>query len=145
MTDKVEFPGGWAKLREPEDVTELQRRPLVKMQRVLAASEVGDVLQQRAEMGEKPDEDEIKALLKPVLANDEWELLDDAADLLICALVEEWSFEDKPITVEEVKRLPGRAYRALRDECDPLLDAVLGNPTESEITDHGSKQTPGSD
>lgn len=137
MSDKVEFPGGWAKLRDPEDVPERLRRPLAKVQRHLLGSGVGDVLIQREAMGEVKESD-LTALIKPVLASDDWELLDDSGDYLIVALVEEWSFEF-PISIETVQGLPGRAYKALRAECDPLLGAVLGNPGDDDLTDPDSK------
>ena len=137
MSDKVEFPGGWAKLRDPEDVTERQRRPLAKVRRALLASDVGDVLVERAALGEKADDKEIAKLFKPVLNREEWDLLSDSSDLLIVALVEEWSF-DTPVTVDEVKNLPGRAYKALRKACDPLLDAVLGDDGDDEVGDPDS-------
>lgn len=134
MTDKIEFPGGWAKIRDPQDVTEKQRRPLGKLQRRLAGSSIADAL---LALDGKPTEEQVKALVQPVLGSDDWDLLDESGDLLIVALVEEWSFE-KPITVDEVQNLPGKAYKALREACDPLLMPLLGITDGSEIEDPDS-------
>lgn len=138
MTDKIELPGGnWAKLRDPQDITDKQRRPLAKLQRLLAASDLGDALTQRAEMGEEVTEKQLNDLLKPVLAGEEWDLLESTSDLLVVALVEEWSFE-QPITAESVQNLPGRVSKALRAACDPLLTDVLGIEGEEAISDPNS-------
>lgn len=144
MTDKIEFPGGWAKIRDPHDVTERDRRPLGKVQRLLAGSNIGAVLIERQQAGEEVTETEMQTLLRPYLADEAMDLFEDSDDLLIKALVEEWSF-DKPITVENIQGLPGRAYDALRDACRPLLTAVLGGvETEADILDPDSPTTPGS-
>lgn len=134
MSDKVEFPGGWAKIRDPEDVTEKQRRPLGKLQRRLAGSNIADAL---VALDGKPTEDQLRDLIRPVLGSEDWDLLDDSGDLLIVALVEEWSFE-APVTVDEVQNLPGKAYRALREACDPLLLQLLGMASEDDIEDPNS-------
>ena len=147
MSDKVDLGNGaWAKLCDPQDVTERKRRPLDKVQRILAGSKVGDaLLAWHEEHGdEKPDEKQMLDLLKPFLAADELDLFDKSSDLLIVALVEEWSYDDKPITVEEVQDLPGRAYRLLKEACEPLLGAVLGNEDETDLLDSDSPSTPGS-
>lgn len=137
MTDKIEFPGGWAKLRDPQDVTERQRRPLARVQRLLAGSGVGNALiDWHEEHHREPDEDEMRNLLKPFLADDEMDLFESSNDQLILALVEEWSF-DKPITVESIQDLPGRAYAALREACQPLLQSVLGQ-SDDDIEDPNS-------
>lgn len=147
MTDKIDLGnGGWAKLRTPEEVPERKRRPLAKVQRLLIGSNIGEALVNRAEQGEEVTEDEVNALLRPHLADDAMDLFDQSDDLLMYALLEEWSY-DKPITVDEIQDLPGAAYDKLRDECRPLLNAVLGNTedNEAEILDPRSKGTPGSD
>jgi len=144
MTDKVDLGNGsWAKLRDPQDVTDKQRRPLAKLQRLLAASNLGEALTQRAQMGEEVTDKDLQDLLKPVLADDEWELLESTSDLLIVALVEEWSF-DTPIIVESVQNLPGRVSKALRAACDPLLTDVLGIESEEDVLDPESPTPPGS-
>lgn len=146
MNDKVDLGGGaWAKLRDPHDVPERKRRPLDKVQRILAGSRVGEVLLRwHEEHGdEKPDEKQMRELLFPLLADDEMDLFDSSNDLLIVALVEEWSL-DRPVTVDEVQDLPGRAYRALKDACEPLLGLVLGNENEADVFDPDSPSTPGS-
>ena len=147
MTDKVDLGNGaWAKLRDPRDVPERKRRPLDKVQRILAGSKVGEaLLAWHEEHGDdRPDEKQMRDLLRPLLAEDEMDLFDQSNDLLIVALVEEWSFEDKPITVEEIQDLPGRAYRALKEVCEPLLGVVLGNEDETDLLDPDSPSMPGS-
>jgi hypothetical protein len=146
MPDKIDLGNGeWAKLREPKEVRERDRRPLEKVQRSLLGSGLGDALIERAQAGvENVSEAEMVELLRPHLADDAMDLISDADDLLIKALVEEWSYET-PITVETIQDLPGRAYDALKEACGPLLNAVLGNEGgEEEIHNPASPTTPGS-
>jgi hypothetical protein len=143
MTDKIEFPGGWAKLRDPHDVTERQRRPLSKVQRALLGSNIGDVLIARQQAGQEVSEEEMTRLLRPYLADEAMDLFEDSDDLLILALVEEWSYE-KPVTAEAIQDLPAKVYDTLRDACRPLLPAVLGAEDEQAVLDPESPTTPGS-
>jgi hypothetical protein len=146
MSDKVDLGNGaWAKLRDPQDVTERKRRPLAKIQRVIAGTPIGSVLLEREleRPGEEITEDEMGKILRPFLGDEAMDKFEDSDDLLIYALVEEWSI-DSPITVETIQDLPGRAYDALRDACRPLLNQVLGNSEESEVLDPESPTTPGS-
>ena len=137
MSDKVDLGNGWAKLRDPHEVKQRQRKPLAKVQRALLGSNIGDVLVQRHAQGEDVSEEEISKLLQPLLADEAMDLFEDSDDLLILALVEEWSFE-VPITQEGIGELPGRAYDALRNACRPLLNAVLGMEQEDAVTDPDS-------
>lgn len=146
MSDKVDLGNGaWAKLRDPQDVTERNRRPLAKIQRVIAGTPIGSVLLEREleRPGEEITEDEMGKILRPFLGDEAMDKFEDSDDLLIYALVEEWSI-DSPITVETIQDLPGRAYDALRDACRPLLNQVLGTSEESEVLDPESPTTPGS-
>jgi hypothetical protein len=146
MTDKIDLPGGWAKLRDPEDVPERLRRPLLRVQESLGATDVGQRMLEKQQADGGLTEAEVAAMMLPLIGSATWEDFQRTQyDQLLCALVEEWSFET-PITVDAMQDLPGRAYKALRAECDPLLPAVLGNvvDAEQEIDDPNSPTTPGS-
>lgn len=141
MTDKIEFPGGWAKLRDPEDVTERARRPLVLVQEGIVASDVGQIVMEKKAAGEEISDEEMGRMMAPLIGSSTWEDFHRRQyDLNICALIEEWSFE-APVSVEALLDIPGRAYKALRAECDPLLPKVLGNEDEDEVTDPNSNFT----
>lgn len=140
MTDKISLPsGGWATLRDPEDVTEEQRRPWARLQERLVASGVVDVIEQRREQekeqGRDLTEKELRALMRPVVGTDDWGLLEQATDALIVALINEWSYTDQAVTVENLRRIPGRDYRKLKAACEPLAGKVIGETTDEDVLD----------
>lgn len=135
MSDKVEFPGGWAKLRDPEDVPERLRRPLVLVQERIVASDIGDMVLARKEAGEEISNEEAEKLMRPYIGSASWDDFQRTQyDLLIVALVEEWSFE-APINPESLCDIPGRAYKKLRAACEPLMGKVLGNDEDETALD----------
>lgn len=94
--DKIDLPGGaWAQLRDPDTITERQRRPIKAA--MIAAGSSG----------------EFQAALA-----------DGIFDHLVLALLESWSF-DAPVTAEGLLDLPGSAYDALTKACTPMLKQIL--------------------
>lgn len=91
--------GGYVQLRDPEDVTERQRRPL----RVLMAT-MGDV-DFRRPTAEQLDK------------------LNDANDLLAVILISSWSFDDD-VTVEAIADLPGPDYDEILRLVAPMFMKV---------------------
>lgn len=114
--DKLEVPGGWAKLRDPDAVTERQRKPFVKA--VGRASKISDA-----------DDGGISLLV-------------EVQDALVLALVEEWSF-DAPVTADGLEDLPHKAITALRVACQAFRDELL--PDFGPNPDPGSPPVPSND
>lgn len=138
MSDKIDLGNGWAKLRDPQEISERTRRPLAKVQRLLGGSDIGAALINFTETNKRdPNEQELAKLLQPYLSDDEMDLFERSNDLLILALTEEWSF-DAPITEDSIQDLPVRAYDALRDATQPLLQKILGNESDDDITNPNS-------
>ncbi len=95
---RVELPGGgWADLRDPDAVTERQRKPF------LAAS--GRLV--------KSDDMEDSGFIAVL----------DVQDALVLALVNAWSYE-APVTADSLLDLPCKALDALRAACFAHRDAL---------------------
>lgn len=96
--DKIDVPGGWAKLRDPDTVTERQRKPFMK-----AVGRAGNL--------QAADDGGISLLV-------------EVQDALVLAMVEEWSF-DAPITADGLEDLPHKAITALRVACQEFREELL--------------------
>lgn len=102
MSEKLLLPdGGWALLRDPAKVPERLRRPVLTLTTRLNP--------QIKAMKAAPVDEEV------VLDAEVLERFEDLNDLVIVAMVAEWSF-DLPISPETVGDLPGDAYDVLRQE-----------------------------
>lgn len=89
--ERLELPGGgWAQLRDPEAVTERQRKPFV--------TALG-----RASKYEQMDDGGLGAMI-------------DVQDALVVALVDSWSYE-APVSADALLDLPHKAVTALRVAC----------------------------
>ena len=131
---KITLPdGGWASLRDPKKVPERLRRPLVTLQRRMLGTDMAKAFEGVDDV-KSLDESKALDLLRPIIASEDYGMLDDINDLLIVALVEEWSF-DLPITVEGSLDLPGDARDALIAACQPLVGPLTGQVEEADITD----------
>jgi hypothetical protein len=104
---KLEIGENWVRLREPENVPEKLRRRVVT--RSLAAKGIIDNL--NGEVG---------------ITETEAEFISEFNDILILALVKEWSYEH-PITSEGLLELGGRDYDAIFRECNGLLGRLMPN------------------
>lgn len=110
MGTKLSLPDeGWVLLRDPAKVPERLRRPVTNMAAGLRPAVV-------AATGEEGDPSLTAELLG------EFQALND---LVIVALVEEWSFGGTPVTVDAVGDLPGDAYDVLRRECAKRVNDLL--------------------
>ena len=133
MTSRHPVPGGWVELRDPQEVTERQRRPVrqltVRLTAVpgmgeaiaTAAAEGGDQVTLENVTAEK--EAEIRAHLGEGFA-----LVEELQDAAIMARLAAWSFTDPegtplPVTGDSLLDLPGPAYDALKELCK---DVTLG-------------------
>lgn len=114
--DKIDVPGGWAKLRDPDTVTERQRKPFV-----LAIG--------RASKADENEDGGLSALV-------------EVQDSLVLAMVEEWSFEF-PVTAAGIEDLPHRAISALRSACMPFQKELM--PDFGPNPDPASPPVPSND
>lgn len=140
MSQKINLPGeNWALLRDPGDVSERLRRPFVNLQRRLIGSGVGKVLMDLAPDGdvEKVDDRKTMEALRPVIADPDFEIIEDLNDLLVVALVAEWSFE-APVTLDAVLDLPNAVRTALVTACEPLVGPLVGETPDEDLFDPAS-------
>ena len=126
---RIELPkDNWAELREPDEVSERGRRPILSaITRVTPAG--WEALKKlnpeevKAAVGSGEPNDEVVAKVS-TLANDDLAALQAANDWCIVALVREWSFA-QPITIDGALDLPGAAYDLLRDACAPAIETLF--------------------
>lgn len=140
MSEKISLPdGAWAVLRDPEMVTERQRRPLVQLQRKVLGSDVGGVLV--GAQGTDLSPAETLQLLRPVMASDDFNMIEQIDDLLMVVLIDSWSYE-QPVTVDATLDLPRPARSALLAACKPLLGKLLGDTSDEDVLDPASPTVP---
>lgn len=118
----VPLPDGqWAEFAAPQKVSERRRRSYVN---AIAAFNAATAQLPRAATGDGPD---------PRFAGAaESELLDNAIDLLILALVKAWSYE-QPVSLDALQDLPVDAYDVLRKEASDRQADMM--PDYSPTTD----------
>ena len=127
---KVLLPGdNWAMLRDADEVTERQRRPLVRLQRrtmiKLAPSFAGSDIQDM-----KPAE--FLKTIAPALSAEDYDALEEIDDVLIATLVADWSFPYS-VSAENSLDLPPAVREALLGECRERTDALLGVTTDEDV------------
>lgn len=137
--NKISLPNGaWAVLRDPEDITERQRRPLVRLQRrtlMKAATQLAGVdLQNMTER-------EALQKIAPALSDEDFDALEDIDDLVIVTLVDSWSFE-QPVSVDGSLDLPSKTRSALIEEIRPLLSRLLGETSDEDVLNPESPTVP---
>lgn len=137
--NKVSLPdGAWAMLRDPDEVTERQRRPLVRLQRralAKAAPQLAGVDLDKLTPAEALEK------LAPMLASDDFDALEEIDDLVIEVLVDSWSFTFD-VSADASLDLPSKARAALIDECRPLLGRLLGDTSDADVLDPASPTVP---
>lgn len=157
--EKVDLPsGGWAVLRDPETITQRQRRPLDRLQmRVGFDSDVQALLRWQlrvrrefetaqkdaADRGVEFDVESFEPsstapVRQDVLTDDQLDLLGSLVETATVMLIESWSHE-QPVTVDGLEDLPPKDYTALveaagkyRDQLMPSFDVdpAPESPTE---------------
>lgn len=96
---RIDLPGGaWAELRDPDVVTERQRKPLV--------TAIG-----RVTKAEGMEDAGFSAIF-------------DAQDATIMVMVEAWSF-DAPVVADSLLDLPAKTVDALRTACQPYQKDLM--------------------
>ena len=135
MKNIVPLSGGnSAELREAAELSERQRRPVVRAraqvsptgEAALNASYrlVADAKEENPEKKLKA-EDRAKLEAQVQFTAADIDLLNEVNDLAVVAFVKHWSFADKPITLENVLDLPGADYLTLRKAVAPLSEELF--------------------
>lgn len=134
--------GGWVDLRDPADVPERLRRPVRRIQMLLAANPAfTEVVQEAAAKGvaavRDVTEDQAVAMVSGMGA-DAFDLMDELNDRAVLARVMGWSFGDQ-VTLEALQDLPGAVYDELRTLCaDGALETGTDfSPSQDEASPTG--------
>jgi len=116
---RVELPsGGWAKLKQPREVSERARRP-IQAAWIRVSSEAQDHFKLMAAAAKDEDfkakNPELAALMDSFsMSVADLDALNEANDLLVVALVAEWSFGER-IDADAVLDLSAPDYDRLRE------------------------------
>lgn len=146
MSTKIDLPDGeWASLRDPLKVSERLRRPLVRLKERLSVSDMATVyLGMEGVDIDTLDPAAAIEMFRPAILSEDADQLAVIDDLVIVALVDEWSF-DLPITTDSAQDIPGDARDAILTACQPLVGPLTGQVTEAEVLDPNSPSQPPSD
>lgn len=111
--EEITLPSGaWVKLRDPEDTTEAQRKPVTRLQMRMA----WNPKLMATIKGEGSSSD---------LSDTEIDWLFDYNDAIVVALVESWSFE-QPVTVDGLRAIPGKKdYSELQRRASKHASALM--------------------
>lgn len=136
--EKVDLPsGGWVSFRDPETLTERQRKPVKRAwTRVGLAGNLRAVIKGEMSPGD--------------LADSEVDLLEAVAESCAAALIESWSFtcevdgnvEMLPPTIEAVGDLMPDDYAALILAASKHRDTLLPDFSPAERTDAQGRENP---
>jgi hypothetical protein len=124
-TTHFDLPSGAsAELRDVKDVTDRQRRPIRKIQTVLAGNaKFIDAVTEAGKTGGKDlTEDQQRAIAEGM--GDAFDPLENLNDLLVVAAVQSWSY-DFPVSVDNCQDLPARDLDALRKASAPFLRELM--------------------
>lgn len=103
--ERTDVSGGWVVLRDPKQVPERLRRPLISM----TAKSLNTIEAAKAE--NKIDADTI-------------DFYSEFNDLLAVALIDSWSFADT-VSVDNLLDLPAASYDAIRNLVSPLVTSLM--------------------
>ena len=124
----IDLPrGAYAILRDPAEVPERHRRPIVAAQLCFASSKQALAAAQTfiaTDGDQQVSEDARLDAAAELIGAGALTAIDDIGDRLIVALIDSWSFP-QPITVDGVLDLPASAYRALREAVEPYLSELM--------------------
>lgn len=120
MSLHIDLPGGAsAEFRDPQSLTEGQRRPVRR--KMLELSDT-------AKSAAVATNGDIKAAteMAKTMTADDLDIMQDVADLVTVALVTSWTFGVEPPTVADLLNLPGPAYDALTSAAMAHMGAFVG-------------------
>ena len=130
MATRIDLPNGaWAELRDADEVTERQRRPITRAMRGVRP-EIVERQQEAAKLDDEPDgsptPEKRRALarLQFEMTNEEADAYQDATDLATVALVASWSFPHA-VTLDGVLDLPAKTLDALRMAVSERVSALF--------------------
>lgn len=112
---KVNVTGGWIEIREPKEVPERLRRPIVEL------TMAGVPLQPHMEaMQNDPSS------VDPEIMTQFFQYSGKFNDKAIIALVKEWSFPD-PVSEESILDLPSAVFDEIQTAIAPFISELLPN------------------
>lgn len=122
---KINITGGWVDLREPEEVPERLRRPIVNVT-----------------MSGIPLESEMETIMNDPSSADPEKLADfmkfttEFGDLVALAFIKEWSFPNA-VSRESIMDLPGKVFDEIQAAISPLVAGLLPsfNATKDSVLD----------
>lgn len=127
---RIDLPNGqWAELRDPEAVTERQRRPIARALRGVRP-EIQERSRAAADLPDLPDgkpgpeKQEALQRLQFLMTNEEADAYQDAGDFAAVALIGSWSFEPVP-SLDGLLDLPARSLDMLRRAVAPLVNDLF--------------------
>lgn len=128
--DKADLPsGGWVTFRDPESVTELQRRPVKRIQ-----IRIGFDKQVQAAVDGSGSAAE--------LSDAQVDLLNDYVEAITLTLIDGWSFE-KPVSKDALQGLNGHDYDAILKAAEKHRATLM--PTDDPTPDPASPTVPSAD
>ena len=127
---RIDLPNDqWAELRDPQAVTERQRRPIARALRGVRP-EIQERSRAAAELPDlddgKPGAEKQDALqrLQFLMTNEEADAYQTAGDAAAVALIASWSFESEP-SMDSLLDLPARSLDILRRAVAPLVNDLF--------------------
>jgi hypothetical protein len=115
-------------VRDPESVSERARRPIQAVAVRVFADE-----NTPTDVSTNTTESEALAIVRAMPA-DTLADIDTLNDLIIVALVQDWSF-DGPVTVETLVDLPGKTYQDIRTKVTPIWRGAVPDFDPTPKTD----------
>lgn len=123
--DKVTVGDGWVILRDPKQVSERNRRPIIAKATMMQRAAF------RVQEGIQGD---------GLVPEDEFLALYEFNDLVAVALIQEWSW-DMPITVDSLLDLPSTTYDEVLKVTAPLVTDLMPS-FEPDVDDPNSPTGP---
>lgn len=119
MPTTLPLPDGQhALMRDPEQISQRQRRPFERLR-----AKVSVVVDTDNDLDQLAESERTRVVLTRLVNADEYDLADQMNDAMIMMFVQDWSFGD--VTPDALVDLPGHAYDALLMWCQPMLDKVF--------------------
>lgn len=112
---KVNVTGGWVELREPEEVPEKLRRPIINV--TMMGIPLRNDFDTITTDPDNADPEKLAAFLR---------FSAEFGDLAAMAFLREWSFPE-PITSDNVQNLPGKVFDEIQSAIAPLVQRLLPN------------------
>ena len=142
---RIDLPsGGWAELKEPEQVLERHRRPISRAITRLSQEAWQILIKLEADKVTAVTNGDVveTAALADRFSEADLDAFSDANDWGVVALVSAWSFQE-PLSLESVQNRTAPDYDALRNACAPAVGRLFVD--FSPTRDSDSPTAPSSD